>query len=96
MSLLAACAPFRLLSPTDSVRLALMQSLYYCHRPELADLVEAAELVLDLPGIWLRPDASFGEVGAAAVERALLEASTEAGLPLAWIRLLIPSQTTGA
>ncbi len=96
MSLLAASAPFRLLSPTDSVRLALMQSLYYCHRPELADLVESAELVLDLPGIWLRPDDSFREVGATAMERTLLEASTEAGLPLTWIRVLVSSPTVAA
>lgn len=87
MSLLAS-APFRFLSPVDSVRLALMQSLYRCHRPELADMVESAELLLDLPGIWLRSDDSFTEFGAERMECILLEASTEAGLPLSWIRFL--------
>ncbi len=93
---LFASSPFRVLSPSDSVRLALVQSLYHCHRPDLADLVESAELALDLPGIWLRPAESFADVGAAAVESALLKASTEAGLPLMWIRLLVRSDPAAA
>ena len=86
---LFASSPFRLLSPGDSVRFALVQSLYRCHRPELADLVESAELGLDLPGLWLRPAESFADLAPEAIEAVLLEASTEAGLPLTWIRLLV-------
>ena len=87
MSLLGS-APFRFLSPIDSLRLALMQSLYRCHRPELADVVESAELLPDLPGLWVRLQESLSESGAEQVESILLEASTEAGLPLSWIRLV--------
>lgn len=83
-----ASSPVRLLTPLDSVRLSLMQSLHHAHRPELADLVETADLVLDLPGVWLRPADAFAGVSAALLEPALLEAITEAGLPLSWIRVL--------
>ncbi len=92
MSFLAASAPFRWLSPLDTLRLSLMQSLHRAHRPELADLIESAHLVLDLPGLWVRPDDATrtwcSECKAVAIEQALLAASTEAGLPFATIRLL--------
>ncbi len=92
MSFFAASAPFRWLSPIDGLRLALMQSLHRAHRPELADLIESAYLVLDLPGLWVRPNEATrtwcSESRAVAIEQALLAASTEAGLPLAAIRLL--------
>ncbi len=92
MSFLAASAPFRWLSPLDTLRLSLMQSLHRAHRPELADLIESAHLVVDLPGLWVRPDEATrtwcNESKAVAIEQALLAASTEAGLPFAAIRLL--------
>jgi hypothetical protein len=80
--------PFRLLSPSESVRWALIRSLYQAHRPEFADLVESAGLILDWPGIWLRPTDSFAQLRPETIEAVLLEASIEAGLPLEWIRLL--------
>jgi hypothetical protein len=81
-------------SPADAVRQALIGSLYAAHRPELADLVAAADLSLDFPGLWLRPQDS--SVGSAWLERKLLDAALASGLPLAWIRVLAPGREGNA
>jgi hypothetical protein len=73
-------------SPLDQLRSALIISLYKGHRPELADLVEAADLALDFPGIWVRPHDPG--LSAAWLEGKLWAAAVESGLPLAWIRVL--------
>jgi hypothetical protein len=69
-----------------AVRSALMGSLHQAHRPELADVVAAAELALDFPGLWLRPRASG--LDAAWLEGKLFAAAVADGLPLAWIHVL--------
>ena len=76
------------LSPTDTLRAALVRSLIAAHRPELADFVSAADLKLELPGIWIWPEAAFGSVSPAWLEPRLLAAAIEGGLPLEWIRVL--------
>jgi hypothetical protein len=63
-----------------------MHSLVAAHRPELADLVAAADLAVEFPGLWLRPHDSG--IGAAWLAGKLLAAAIESGLPLAWIRVL--------
>jgi len=84
MPLSAVLPPFS--SPADAVRQALIGSLYKIHRPELADVVAAADLAFDFAGVWLRPlDASLNPQW---LERQLLEAALESGLPLASIRVL--------
>ncbi len=73
-------------SPADVVRQALIGSLYKVHRPELADVVAAADLAFDSSGVWLWPaDASLD---AAWLEAKLLAAALESGLPLSWIRVV--------
>ena len=73
-------------SPADAVRQALIGSLYKIHRPELADLVAAADLAFAFAGVWLRPmDAT---VSPAWLEAQLAEAALESGLPLVSIRVL--------
>jgi hypothetical protein len=61
-------------------------SPYKGHRPELADLVAAADLALDFPGMWVRP--RDPGLSAAWLEGKLWAAAVESGLPLAWIRVL--------
>ncbi len=73
-------------SPADALRAALIDSLHAAHRPELADLVAAADLALAFPGVWLRPAAD--DLDSAWLERTLLEASVANGVPLEWIRVL--------
>ncbi len=75
-------------SPADAVRQALIGSLYKIHRPELADVVAAADLDLDFPGLWLRPGDSFRSLSAAWLEPRLLSAAIESGLPVEWIHVL--------
>ncbi|MDQ2842870.1 MAG: hypothetical protein M3Y72_17890 [Acidobacteriota bacterium] len=65
-----------------------MASLHQAHRPELADLVENADLALDFPGVWIRPGASFASLSPAWLEPHLLSAAIEGGLPLEWIHVL--------
>jgi len=73
-------------SPLDQVRSTLIASLYKGHRPELADLVAAADLALDFPGVWVRPHDPG--LSAGWLEGKLWAAAVESGLPLAWIRVL--------
>jgi hypothetical protein len=80
-------------SPSDLLRAALMRSLAAAHRPELADLVAAADLDLDFPGLWLQPHHSG--LSAAWLEAKLWAAAVESGLPLAWIRVLPESGRGG-
>ncbi len=75
-------------SPAHAVRIALIDSLHHAHRPELADLVESADLDLDFPGLWLRPHESFRSLSAAWLEQRLLAAAVEGGLPVQWIHVL--------
>jgi hypothetical protein len=72
-----------------------MGSPVAAHRPELADPVASAELGLDFPGVWLRPDDSG--VSAAWLAAKLWAAAVESGLPLEWIRVLpeIPGSGQG-
>jgi hypothetical protein len=72
--------------PAEAMRLALMGSLHQAHRPELADVVAAAELTLDFPGLWLRLRASG--LNAAWLEGQLCAAAIEDVLSLAWIHVL--------
>ena len=72
-------------SPADAVRQALIGSLYKIHRPELADVVAAADLTYDWAGVWLRP--ADGTLSAAWLEGQLIEAALESGLPLTSIRV---------
>jgi hypothetical protein len=65
-----------------------MRSLIAAHRPELVDFLSAADLRLELPGVWIWPEAAFGSVSAAWLEPRLLAAAIEGGLPLEWIRVL--------
>jgi hypothetical protein len=65
-----------------------MRSLVAAHRPELADFLSSAEIDLDFPGLWVRPEAAFGSVSSAWLEPRLLAAAIESGLPLEWIRVL--------
>jgi len=58
------------------------------HRPELADLVASADLDLDFPGLWLRPQASFRSLNPAWLEPRLLSAAVEGGLRVEWIHVL--------
>ncbi len=81
-------------SPADAVRQALIDSLHAAHRPELADLVAAADLALDFPGVWLRPAAAG--LDAAWLERTVLAASVANGLPLEWIRVLAGAAGQGS
>ena len=91
----AYAAVFPPLSPTDTLRAALMRSLVAAHRPELADFISAADLKLELPGIWIWPEAAFGPVNAAWLEPRLLAAAIESGLPLEWIRVLAADPPPG-
>jgi hypothetical protein len=84
----ASAAVFPPLSPTEALRAALMRSLIAAHRPELADFLSSADLKLELPGIWIWPEAAFGSVSPAWLEPRLLAAAIESGLPLEWIRVL--------
>jgi hypothetical protein len=59
-----------------------MATLYAEHRPELADLVESAELELTNEGLWIRPELFFRELSPAWLETALVRAACEAGLPI--------------
>jgi len=54
-------------------------------RPELADVVAAADLTYDWAGVWLRP--ADGTLSAAWLEGQLIEAALESGLPLTSIRV---------
>ncbi len=81
-------------SPADALRAALIDSLHAAHRPELADLVAAADLAVAFPGVWLRPAA--GGLDAAWLERTLFEASVANGLPLEWIRVLAGAAGQGS
>jgi hypothetical protein len=65
-----------------------MTTFYKDHRPELADVVESADLALDSGGLWLQPEANFRDLNPAWLEGWLVAAALEAGLPLAWIRVL--------
>jgi len=75
-------------SPAHAIRTALIHSLHHAHRPELADLVASADLDLDFPGLWLRPQDAFNSVSTAWLEQRLLAASVEGGLPVEWIHVL--------
>jgi len=82
-------------SPADALRSALIDSLHAAHRPELADLVAAADLAPEFPGLWLRP--LDGSLSPAWLEGQLAEAALESGLPFASIRVLeAPGQGIGA
>jgi len=75
ISSMAAFPPFSSsAAPADALRAALMSSLHQAHRPELADVIDSADLALDRRGLWVRPaDASLdpgwleGQLRAAAV-----------------------------
>ena len=73
-------------SPVQALRRALIASLYAAHRPELADVVAAADLALELPGLWLRPADS--SLSSAWLEETLWAAAVSSGLALSWIRVL--------
>ena len=88
--MLASHSLFAPLSPSDALRSALMGSLVAAHRPELADLVAAAELDLEFPGLWLRPHDRG--ISAAWLAGKLFAAAVESGLPLEWIRVLPESE----
>ncbi len=75
-------------SPAHAVRTALMDSLHHAHRPELADLVESADLDVDFPGLWLRPQASFSSLNPAWLEPRLISAAIKGGLVVEWIHVL--------
>lgn len=75
-------------SPADALRSALIDSLHAAHRPELADVVASADLAVDFPGLWLRPEASFSSLNPAWLEPWLLSAAVESGLPVEWIHVL--------
>jgi hypothetical protein len=81
------------LFPVDPLRRALQSSLHHAHQPELADVVDSAELTLDrsalgsdLPGLWLRP--LERGLGRAWLADTLFAAAVQDGLPLAWIRIV--------
>jgi hypothetical protein len=73
-------------SPAHSLRLALMDSLFHAHRPELADVVASADLTLDFPGVWLQP--ADPSLATAWLEGKLWAAAVEEGVPVEWIRVL--------
>lgn len=72
---------FPLPTPHAAVRSALIASLYREHRPELADLIETAELCLDFPGLWVWPDPSFASLRPAWLEDRLLSAAPRSRFP---------------
>ena len=60
-SIMADFSPFSSSpAPADALRAALMSSLHQAHRPELADVIDSADLAVDRRGLWVRPaDASL-------------------------------------
>ena len=73
-------------APADAWRAALMSSLHQAHRPELADVIDSAELAVDRRGLWVRPvDASLNP---GWLEGKLLAAAFETGLPFDSIHVL--------
>lgn len=81
-------------SPADALRAALIDSLHAAHRPEVADVVAAADLALDFPGLWLRPAAAG--LDSAWLEQTVFEASVANGLPLQCIRVLAGAAGQGS
>jgi hypothetical protein len=75
-------------SQRDVVRSALMTSLHEEHRPELADLIESAEILVDRRGVWVRPATSFSSLSASWLEPRLLAAAVRGGLPVEWVRVV--------
>jgi len=73
------------LTPTDVVRATLIAALHERHRPELGDLVAAADLLLDETGLWVGVPES---VNSAWLWEELLGAALEAGVPLQRIQVL--------
>jgi len=61
LSIMADFSPFSSsLAQADALRAALVSSLHQVHRPELADVIDSADLALDRRGLWVRPaDASL-------------------------------------
>lgn len=39
----------------DALRAALISSLHQAHRPELADVIDSADLAVDRRGLWVWP-----------------------------------------
>lgn len=76
------------LSFENAVRLRLIVSLYEEHRPELADLVESAELQITDEGLWVRPDAGYAGVSSGWLEPRLLSAALEGGLAITTVQVL--------
>jgi len=73
-------------APADALRAALMSSLHQVHRPELADIIDSAELTFDRRGLWVRPaDAALDP---AWLAEQLEAAALEHGLPFAAIHVL--------
>ncbi len=77
---------FPVFSPARALRHALMSSLYAAHRPELADVVDSAELALDFPGVWLRP--ADPALSPAWLEEKLEAAALASVVAVDWIRVV--------
>ena len=92
---IASPAPFPSppLLPTPFARLWSAPCIRFTG-PELADLVAAADLTYDWAGVWLRPQDS--SLSSTWLERQLLEAALESGLPLASIRVLAAAAGQGS
>ncbi len=84
---MAAFSPFfSSPAPADALRAALMSSLHQAHRPELADVIDSADLALDRRGLWVRPvDASLDP---GWLEEQLRSAAVGGGLSVQTIHVL--------
>ena len=73
-------------APADALRAALISSLHQAHRPELADVIDSADLAVDRRGLWVRPaDAALDP---AWLEGQLQSAALAGGLSVASIHVL--------
>jgi hypothetical protein len=80
------CSDFSAPSPSETLRAALMSSLHRAHRPELADVIDSADLAVDRRGLWVRPaDAALDP---AWLESQLQSAALAGGLSVASIHVL--------
>ena len=66
-------------TPTDTVRTALTAALHDRHRPELGDLLAAADLLFDGTHLWV---GISGAIDSAWFADQLLGAALEANMPL--------------
>ena len=81
-------APAAAPDSTAALRSNLIATFYHDHRPELADLVAAAELLPDADGFWVQPSAAFVGLSPAWLERKLFAAAVSSGLAVEWVHVL--------